>query len=264
LAAFTCYFDASGTQHDKAVLVVAGLMSTAEYWTEFETVWRERLTRSGLAYFHRKEMNLRKQPRLIEDLAEITRTYAMRKFGMVVRVDKLHEMVDEVIYKNWALDAYSYAARACAAHARIWAKRNNQQSVPDLVYATGDKGRNQLEQRLRTDGFSGYSFRPAQDQVDRKTGQFMLCAPPLQAADLLAYELYAPTIKLAQGEAINRNSLSEAWFVLDKIPGEPQMSEADDLTSFYEQLQNFTDDSTVRISTWLPPPGAFPERGYSS
>jgi hypothetical protein len=158
LSAFTCYFDASGTQHDQLALAVAGFMATAEQWVEFEEPWKERLARSGLKDFHRKAIDPQKYPGLLEDLARIIHDYSRRKFGMVVRVSELHRRVAKEAYQKWNLDAYSYAGRACAAHVRQWATKNHLRSIPELVFATGDAGRDQLEKRLREDGFTGVRF----------------------------------------------------------------------------------------------------------
>jgi hypothetical protein len=262
LSAFTCYFDASGTQHDQVALAMAGFMSTAEQWLEFEREWKARLLQDGWKYFHRKELNSRKHSGLLEDLASIIQNYAMRKFGMVVRVAELHRLVQKEEYDKWNLDAYSYAGRACAAHVRQWAKRNHLASVPELVYATGDKGRSQLEQRLRKDSSNSVRFQPAIDQMDRKTGSVIPAAIPLQAADLLAYELFQPIREMerlnkTQG-TYGRGNLSDVWNILDKIPGAPQVTEDDSLHAFRERVENFVGDNQkgiVKIATWMPKPG---------
>jgi hypothetical protein len=125
-------------------LAVAGFLSTAERWLEFEDAWKARLLQVGLKQFHRREIKLRKYPRLLEDLVSIIRDHAMRKFGMVVRVAELHRQLPEKEYDEWNLDAYSYAARACAAHVRQWAAKEHLCWIPELVFAEGDKGRDQL------------------------------------------------------------------------------------------------------------------------
>jgi hypothetical protein len=255
--AFICYFDASGTQHDQLALAVAGFMSTAEGWLEFEGEWKARLLQSGLTHFHRKEIDLRKYPGLLEDLATITRGHAMRKFGMVVRVSELHRQVPQEEYNQWNLDAYSYAARACAAHVRLWAQKSHLRRVPELVFATGDTGRKQLEIRLRKDGFTAVRFQPAKDEIDRKTGTVTPAAVPLQAADLLAYELFDPIRKMEKlgmvYGSLGRSALSPVWFILDKISGEPQVTEDESLAAFNERIENFSGDSDlVKLATWMP------------
>ncbi len=231
-------------------------MSTAECWLAFEQEWKARLSRTGLNHFHRKELDLREHPGLLEDLASIIKGYAMRKFGMVVRVAELHK-IPKAEYDKWQLDAYSYAGRACAAHVRLWAKKEHFRSVPRLVFATGDTGRNQLEKRLRKDGFTGVTFEPAKDEKNRKTGFVTPAAIPLQAADLLAYELFDPIRTMEKAGmkhgSLGRNALTPVWFILDKICGEPQVTEDDSLIAFRERIENFSGDSgVVKLAKWIP------------
>ncbi|HML16425.1 MAG TPA: hypothetical protein VK419_05345 [Bryobacteraceae bacterium] len=257
MAAFTCYFDASGTQHDQFAIAVGGLMSTAETWENFREVWQARLLKSGLPYFHRKELDLKRHSGLLEDLANIAKEHSMRKFGMIVRVRELHRSVSKKELAAVHLDAYSYAGRACAAHVRIWAKKEHLRSVPRLVFATGDAGRNQLEQRLRKDGFHDVDFAPAYDQLDRKTGFVIPGAVPLQAADLLAYELFDPIRKMEERGmrhgSFGRDNLTPVWFILDKIPGEPQVTEDDSLAAFKDKVKVFSGEKDlIRLATWMP------------
>ena len=254
MSAFSCYFDASGTQHDKLVLAVAGFMSTAEIWLQFEKAWMERLKKSNLSYFHRNEISPEHYPGLLRDLAIIARDHSLRKFGMVSRVEALHSSVSKLEYDHWSLDAYSYAGRACAAHVRIWAARHKPRTLPKLVFATGDKGRDQLEKRLRLDGFRGVTFQPVMDQIDRKTKLVIPAEVPLQAADLLAYELFNVSLQLEAGKKIVADSLSTVWFILDKVPGEVQITDNASLRAFKERVNNFSrdDDSGVKLATWKP------------
>ena len=240
LSAFTCYFDASGTQHDQVALAVGGFMSTAERWLEFETEWKRRLAKDGLEYFHRKEIRPERHPGLLDDLAKIIGDYAMRKFGMVVRVRELHRLVSKSILNKWHLDAYSYAGRACAAHVRLWAMENHLRSMPRIVYATGDAGRNQLEKRLRIDGINGVAFESPWDQENRKTGMIDPGAIPLQAADLFAYELFNPTRILEESkQPADKDLLSDVWYILDKIEGEAQITSVDNFDQFEKRIRQF-------------------------
>jgi hypothetical protein len=255
LSAFTCYFDASGTQHDQVALAVAGFMATADSWLDFEKEWLTRLRKSKLDYFHRKEITVERYPGLLEDLARIIQGHAMRKFGMVVRVEALHRLVAKSVYKQWHLDAYGYAGRACAAHVRMWAKQHHQRTMPELVFAKGDTGKEDLEKGLKLDGFSNYTFRPAKDEINRKTGLVDKAAIPLQAADLFAYELFYPVRRIEQtGPRMGRHELTPVWFILDKVPGEPQVTENASLVNFEERMKQFlgAGGSGVIGSKWMP------------
>ncbi len=160
------------------------------------------------------------------------------------------------------MDAYSYAGRSCAGYVRLWMEKHKLGSVPELVYASGDTGRNQLEARLRKDGFTRVRFQPALEQTDRKTGRVTPAAVPLQAADLFAYELFSAVRKKeTPGKALafyGRSDLSTTWFILDKIEGEPTVTSDKTLEFWKERMENFsaasTDSNLVKLASWAPKP----------
>ncbi len=45
-------FDASGSEHDQPVFIVAGFASSAKDWEEFSALWNQRLAHDGLTHFH--------------------------------------------------------------------------------------------------------------------------------------------------------------------------------------------------------------------
>jgi hypothetical protein len=214
-------------------------MSTAEVWLEFEEAWLARLKQNGLTYFHRSELNIKNHPGLLEDLAHIVRDHAMRKFGMVVRVNALHTLVPKQLYEGWHMDAYSYAGRACVSHVRLWAESEHLRNMPELVFATGDTGRNALEKGLKQDGFLNVQFKPAKDEINKKNGFVDAAAVPLQAADLFAYELFYP-IRDIESSRIRREeyTLTPLQLILDKVPGEPHVTE-DATFEFFEEKMRY-------------------------
>src|ERR1035438_237099 len=52
LGMFTAVFDASGTEHDKPVMVVAGFAASSDAWSSFESEWKKRLAADQLSCFH--------------------------------------------------------------------------------------------------------------------------------------------------------------------------------------------------------------------
>jgi hypothetical protein len=219
-------------------------MSTADRWLEFEVAWKSRLKKNGLNDFHRKDIRLADHPGLLEDLASIIRDSVDRKFSMTVLVDSLHELVPKSDYKKWKLDAYSYAARACAAHVRLWAKENHLASVPEIVFAKGDADQHDLRKRLTLDGFANIQFRPALNEINKKTNFLETAVVPLQAADLFAFEVFNPVREIEKhGTHKTRHDLlGPVWFILDKIPGEPQITSRRNLANFTKDIER----------SWMP------------
>src|SRR5437899_6762003 len=52
---YATYFDASGTRHNTAMLVVAGYFSNVLDWKTFDTEWNAALGRAGVPFFHMKK-----------------------------------------------------------------------------------------------------------------------------------------------------------------------------------------------------------------
>jgi hypothetical protein len=65
-------------------------------------------------------------------------------------------------------------------------------------------------------GFAHPIFKPKNDRLD-KHGMVVKAAVPLQASDLLAYELFDPVRKIAKDGYIRR--IKRTFQELDKIPG---------------------------------------------
>ncbi len=231
---FVAYLDASGTDHDQPVLVVAGFVALSEQWTEFEVAWNERLRRDGLERFHMKEINGTLKARsvrgrkLLQDLASIIESHVTRKFGCCV-VNKALAGIPRSETTAWHINAYSLAGRSCAAQIRAWTKSWGARSVPTIVFETGDRGRDQLVKIFKRDDFETPNFE-GKNTV------------PLQAADLFAYSVFEPTRKI---EVSGR--LSELPWLHDsfrKVPGEARyigIEEMEDLRQRLNEPKLFTE-----------------------
>jgi hypothetical protein len=220
LAAFTVYLDASGSEHDQPCLAVAGYLSTAEQWIEFEKSWLLRLSAEGLDYFHAREI-LRavpdkiKRDSLYADLTGIIAGHCTRQIGCCV-INSAMDALTEEERKEFDITAYSIAGRACAGQVRQWARAFGARSLPELVFECGDKGKGSLLGLLKTDGFPEPTFRPKRDTLIN--GFIQPGAVPLQAADLLAFEIFDPIRKIETDGYLRR--IRPSFEALCKIPGD--------------------------------------------
>lgn len=193
---FTACFDAGGTPHDQELLVVAGFISTADEWNNFDRLWRKRLADDGLEYFRMAEFaHSRKQfrsgwkdnePRrkaLLGDLMAIIRLHAFRRFGCIVENQTFLNNVPRDFQAQYFLDAYTTASMACVRQVRDWGRAEGAPALEKVrfVFEAGDAGQAQLEKRFRNDIQTSISFK-------YKKGPQSFT--PLQAADFLAYELF--------------------------------------------------------------------------
>jgi hypothetical protein len=204
---FSTAFDASGTEHDQPILVVAGFVASAETWIDFDKAWRERLAKDGLPHFHMAEFvysrgklfgSWKNDPRrdpLLRDLVGLVQSHACRKFGCATVIAELHGMTTKARRQEWLMHAYPIAARAVVAQVRRWSLRENI-AYPEIVFETGDHRQGDFVDGMIRDHEPVPILRNKTDRINN-AGQKELGYTPLQAADILAYGCYT-TLKNAE------------------------------------------------------------------
>ena len=203
MAKFTACFDASGHELDLATpfVVVAGFISTAEKWADFDGIWRKRLAADGLSLFHASDLkafknefkngwrgNELRQRSLLEDLLEIIRSNTFRWVGKII-VNKDLAVLSLEQRKKWHINAYSYAASGCIGATYNWQSRETITSPMMFVFEDGDFGRGELLTRAWEDFRYRPILWPKKDTID-KAGNLRVGFTPFQAADFLAYEMF--------------------------------------------------------------------------
>jgi len=198
LAMFTACFDTGGTDHDQEILMTAGFVSSAGDWIEFDEKWRARLALDGIEYFHMKEFahstdqfegwksQERRRRDLFSDLLDIISSHAYRKFGCGISIPKWNSLISEQTRDDFKMKAYCTAGMLCAALVDNWAFEEKISTPIEVVFEDGDAGKGVLQKSL-SQRKPELIFRPKKDgKEDPKIRAFT----PLQAADLLAYELF--------------------------------------------------------------------------
>jgi hypothetical protein len=195
-------FDASGKE-DLRCIVVAGFVSSSRDWQAFHEAWTTRLSDDGLTYFHMTEFahsqgafqigwkgdNARRE-KLFGDLVGIIKSHVYRSFACTVEYEHFFRL-SASNQKEFAMCAYSLAARTCLRHISDWKKRETGLSCIPIGYAfeEGDEGASMLSDRMWKDGYPRPHFLPKKDGV-RKDGSPANAYTPVQAADILAYEIF--------------------------------------------------------------------------
>jgi hypothetical protein len=225
LSAFTCYFDASGSETDQPCLAVGGFVALAEQWLQFETEWNAALVRFHLSYFRVSEVNqdprFKNNPTLLKDLyialIQIIRDNVLRQFGCGIFSTTMNLMTAKE-REEWKVSMYGIAGRACAGQVRTWCTQESIPILPELVFERGDFGSESLKPLLVQDGFQEPIFRSKKDFL-RDDGFLERGAIPLQAADLLAFELFDPMRKIANDGHLKK--IRPSAKALDEIRGTP-------------------------------------------
>ena len=190
---FGAYFDESGTGTQSPMMAVAGFVARSSVWTDvFEPAWRAILDREGVSYFHMTDFeNYRgeytgwerdRHERFIKDLITVIRTAQPYGVGMTLDLVAFRELESELR----AVDVrkpYHLCAQWCVALLLIvpeelkpvaWMFEEGAEGTGDLK-----AGLEQLSARLPEPfpRISPLAFGKKQEHL------------PLQAADLLAYEI---------------------------------------------------------------------------
>lgn len=227
-AVFTAVFDASGKKN-LDFLVVAGFVANAKTWDEFSQLWNERLDRDGIRYFTMKEFSQcrgefdgwrgdeKRRRSLLADLIKIIQGHACYKVAHVVPnagVANARAAFPESERRRFLLEAYAVAGYSCRRHLVGWARQEGIRSPIESVFDRGDLDRGRLLDLFKLEGWSEPIFRPSRDE--NINGSLNPGFTPLQAADLLANEVYqiAPELPL-----VNQDDLRYPMRELYSLPG---------------------------------------------
>jgi hypothetical protein len=187
----------------KKFLVMAGLVCSVEGWNDFDFEWRHRLRRDGLSCFHMSEFAHSTQtfkgfkndePRrrnLLNDLLEIIRAHAYRKFGSAIEAAAFTQMAPES-REYFAPTQIAMAGRFLWAGIERWRLCEKYQQPAELVFEDGDADKGSLIKIIKEITGTEPIFRPKCDRPEKEKPGFT----PLQASDILAYETMKVLVKI--------------------------------------------------------------------
>lgn len=243
-------FDASGSKHDQPVLIVAGFVSTVDAWVDFDREWKSRLDKDGLDYFHANEFaqssgsfadgwknNEKRRRALLADLMGIIQSHAHQKVASIVVNSALNAKMDKGVRDSFYLEAYPLAGRTVAKKVADYARSFHAKHFPEFIFEDGDLDHGMLMTRFKKDGYPEPIFRPKRDTVDRKNPDLIKRGyRPLQAADLLAYELFLAYKQDAKG-GVYFDNFRWAYKEFDKMPGTPGIYTEKDIARTSDMLK---------------------------
>lgn len=167
---FSIAFDASGTEHDQPVLVVAGFAAPTRTWTEFDIPWLGRLAKEGLLDFHMADFSkgydvysawkddTPRRDQLAHDLVDIILSHACRKFGCAVIINDLHAFTTKENRERFYMHAYSVASMASLAQVQRWTL-NEHISPPEAIFERGDDKQPEFRKLMISQGEPEPTFR---------------------------------------------------------------------------------------------------------
>ena len=197
----TGYFDASGTHDGSETVVVAGWLSTDKAWVQFENEWHALLAHYGLPMFHMREFahhrgafaNWGEPQRRIRfgQFAEIISKYTLSSVAVAVPIKEFKEEFTSAGRRH-AGGAYGFAASVLMLQAKEYVEESLKPEGSPFqiayVFESGDLGVGQVMKLFQAnlmDEKSAARFHLLSFRIEDKR-KFVA----LQAADILAYELY--------------------------------------------------------------------------
>lgn len=198
-AMLSAYFDESGTHPGSPICVVAGLVASPKQWARFTPAWLKILDDFGLPEFHMKHCahfqgpfakwdkatRSERRDKLFERLMPlIRRTVSYRVWTAIVMGEYRSMYPHDTEEEN----PYRIAAMGCASRLRWLAMQRGQNDLMiPYVFEHGGKGSAAIFrafERLMNEGQEDFYRMSALTVANRQK------FPPLQAADLHAYEVH--------------------------------------------------------------------------
>jgi hypothetical protein len=196
LVLLKAYFDESGVHRGSQTALIAGFVGTLPDWESLEARWNEILQEARIPYFHSTEME---SGRLLgSDRPEI-REYVKQQLADAVTERNLQSVVCAVDTADWAdvtplhpeftsvfPKPYNFCHEVVAQQVATWSEANANSEPVALVFAEYNEFRPHVDQV-----YDAYRSNPIwANAFSSITFAQMKRLPPLQAADMLAYDHY--------------------------------------------------------------------------
>jgi hypothetical protein len=192
---YIAYFDESGTHDDAETTVVAGFVSNMTQWEAFSQKWQQALDASHIDYMHMADFESRQgqfkgwseddKRDLLSRLLPIINEHTFYSIGCTVQKSLFDSIVSDRSKKILG-DAYGVAALLCWRHLGVDFGRKEVDGWIDCTMEAGAKEWGKLHELFNEQSQSWREMHRIRGLASRNKRLFL----PLQAADILAYELY--------------------------------------------------------------------------
>lgn len=203
------YFDASGTHNDSPIIVVAGYVAEVTRWRTFQSKWADILKKENLSFFHMTDFESGHGP--YKGWPTGRRTHLIKKLCRCIKGKTLFSVSRAIIKKDYRVSkekvdvlkpysAFTFSAVQCMRDITKWADANNRHDPIAYTFESGDGYDGELD-AIRNEITGDENNRRRYRFCSLNTADKRRLSP-LQAADILGYEIYKETINfhLANGE----------------------------------------------------------------
>jgi hypothetical protein len=196
---FKAYFDESGTHDGSPAVVVAGWLASANQWAHFSADWLRELRAFRLypPVFHMTDFESRRQAfatwsnperiRRLQRLQKIIRRRTRKAIAVAVAVDA-YAVAREERKVPGELSAYGFAVMECTKKVGAWADLTGHKDPVGYCFEAGAKHQGDVVTAM-TCVEKNPTFQ-ARFRYGSWAFGFKQDLPPLQAADMLAYEVW--------------------------------------------------------------------------
>lgn len=194
---FTAYFDESGTHDNSQVVAVAGYVAVASCWVEFSAQWQIALDEWGLDHFHMTDFAVKAPPydkwtelerrQRLTRLIGIINEHVLGSVGILIPKNAFDEIFSARA-KSICGGAYGLATAACWMDLAEIMREKAIDGWVSYVFEAGAPGAGEIAKVF------GANLKDLEQQERLRLLSLRFEDKrnflPLQAADLLAYELY--------------------------------------------------------------------------
>jgi hypothetical protein len=163
MAAFTGYFDASGTQEEGAVLVAAGAFANVDHWGTFDEQWRDLMAKEGVTNFRMHDLahfkksfatgwreNETRRRQFLQAFMTLANQTVEASFVTTLVLSDYHAVNEKYQITEFFGGAYSLAQANCVTRVVGWVLENK--APADEVYffvEHGDVGQDAFRKLMR-------------------------------------------------------------------------------------------------------------------
>jgi hypothetical protein len=200
------YWDDSGTHDGSLVAIAACYVADSEQWTHFVRNWDEARKEEGFDYFHMADFmatpdkqkkpfcdwDQKKRNHVYSRLVSIINTRVRIGFGFGIPVAAFEKYAPEDFKKEMCSDAFSYAVQCVTGLITQWYRKFGKGKPIQYVFEDR-KGMGKVRQvfdmlKEKPAEAEKIGFRNLSDGLSFQNSRF---SKPLQAADILAWNMYA-------------------------------------------------------------------------
>lgn len=234
LTEFSAYFDDGGHPDDQPAMIVAGFVGTKQQWLIFEREWIKIISPLGINQFHMTDFeqshrwNRKEKDEILSQLVSVIRERIRRPISATVLMQDYKEVNDSYTLEQSIGTPFAIAGRTVAASINRWKRRYAKPDDPLLVfYERGAKHYGDFEEAMRRD------LLPLPIPVGKEV-------VPLQAADLLAWELLYSVKRRVIRESLRKLLWSDEGMGiilkshLEEMCKHPTVRRYDELTSDFD------------------------------